>query len=150
MQSRTLRTKIAAAALLLAPLAALVAAQPAAAQSRFEEHHFVRDQRAPDIYAITPQQGDRVGEHGLTRISARFSDDRSGVDPRGVTLRVDGRDVTRHARVDRDDIRYADNLRPGRHFAELVVRDHAGNLARRAWNFDVGGHDHDRFSDARR
>jgi hypothetical protein len=50
---------------------------------------------------------------------------------------VDGRDVTRHASVDNNDIRYADNLQPGRHRAELVVRDRAGNVARRAWSFQV-------------
>jgi hypothetical protein len=57
---------------------------------------------------------------------------------------VDGRDVTRQARIDRDDIRYADDLRPGRHFAELVVRDRAGNVARQSWSFEVAGRGWDR------
>ena len=139
----TLRTKLAAAALLLVPMGALIAAQPAAAQDRgFDgrpghSQHWQRDTRAPEIFAVSPAQSDRVGERGLTRISARFSDDRSGVNPRSVTLRVDGRDVTGRARLDGDDIRYASDLRPGRHSAELLVRDRAGNLARRAWTFDV-------------
>jgi hypothetical protein len=30
-----------------------------------------------------------------------------------------------------------ENLRPGRHVAEVMVRDRAGNLARRTWAFDV-------------
>jgi len=154
MQSKTLRTKIAAAALLLAPLGALVAAQPAAAQTRSDDHggyheRFAPDRRAPTIFDVTPQQGERVSERGLTRISARFSDDRSGIDMRSVSLRIDGRDVTGRARMDGDDIRYADNLRPGRHVADLQVRDRAGNLARRSWVFDVGGRGHDRFGDAR-
>ncbi|MBC5785085.1 hypothetical protein H8N03_19215 [Ramlibacter sp. USB13] len=148
MQS-TLRTRLAAAAMLLVPVGALVAAQPAAAQHRDRDgdrYHSQRfDRRAPDIFDVTPDQGDRVSERGLTRIAARFSDDRSGVDPRTVTLRVDGRDVTRHARVDGNDIRYADNLRPGRHFAEVLVRDRAGNLARRSWAFNVVDRDFGRY-----
>jgi len=149
-----LRTKLATAALLLAPVGALVAAQPASAQSRSDDHggyhqRFAPDRSAPTIYDVTPQHGDRVSDRGLVRISARFSDDRSGIDPRTVTLRVDGREVTGRARVDGNDIRYADNLRPGRHVADLQVRDRAGNLARRSWTFDVGGRGHDRFGDAR-
>lgn len=138
MQS-TLRTKIAAAAMLLVPMGAMLAAQPAAARdvAKHGPHAVQRDTRAPTIHSITPSQGDRVSERGLTRISAGFSDDRSGVDPRSVTLRVDGRDVTRRARVDGNDIRFADNLRPGRHTAEVVVRDRAGNVSRRAWTFAV-------------
>ena len=138
----TLRTKLAAAAIVLVPVGAMLAAQPAAAQGRDDFHGHgprveQRDRTAPSIFDVTPNQGARVSERGLTRISARFNDDRSGVDPRAVTLRVDGRDVTRHANVDGNDIRYADNLRPGRHAAELVVRDRAGNVSRRAWSFLV-------------
>ena len=161
MQS-TLRTRLAAVAALLVPAAALLAAQPAAAQHREDNIHSLlappqltaeqhrdddfrrhgprwehRDRNAPEIYDVTPDQGARVGDRGLTRIAARFNDDRSGVDPRSVTLRVDGRDVTGRARIDGDDIRYAEDLRPGRHYAELLVRDRAGNLARRAWTFAV-------------
>jgi hypothetical protein len=164
MQS-TLRSKITAAALLLVPLGALVAATPASAdlvhapfpgevliQSNghkqdardVRDSHDTRDHRAPAIFDVTPSQGARLEDHGVTRISARFNDDRSGIDPRAVTLRVDGRDVTGRARVEGNDIRYAEDLRPGRHFVEVQVRDRAGNLARQAWNFDVAdrGWDH--------
>jgi len=130
--------------MLLVPVAAMLVAQPAAAQHRdfrddrgwgqgWDRDH--RDERAPRIFDVTPDEGDRVSDRGWTRISARFRDRGTGV--AAVSLRVDGRDVTGRARVDYDDIRYADNLQPGRHFAELVVRDHAGNTARRAWSFDV-------------
>ena len=155
-----LRSRIAAAGLALASVGALVTAQPASAQvvvapgaspavvvpaipyghDRHDGDRFHRDDRAPAIYDMTPSQGDRVSERGFTRISARFNDERSGVDPRDVRLRIDGRDVTRRARIDHDDIRYADDLRPGRHFAELQVRDRAGNVARQAWSFQVVGH----------
>lgn len=135
----TLRKHIATAALLLVPAGALLGVQPAFAQHRDYDgprwQH--RDREAPQIVAVTPSQGSRISERGVVNITARYNDDRSGVDVRSVTLRVDGRDVTHRARLDGNDIRYVDNLRPGRHFAELVVRDRAGNVARRAWSFDV-------------
>lgn len=144
MQS-TLRTKIAAATALLLPLSALLVAQPAAAQHRYDyrpARYEVRDRQAPRILAVTPTQSQRVSDRGRTEIAARFNDQGSGVAARSVTLRVDGRDVTRHARVDYDDIRYADNLRPGRHVALLTVRDRAGNTSQRSWSFDVVDYEH--------
>lgn len=155
----TLRSSAAAAAMLLAPIGAMLVAQPAAAQQGFgysqpavvaqqqdfrgdrdrwehRDNRYRRDDRGPWIGDIVATQGER----GWTRISARFGDQGSGVDFRSVVLRVDGRDVTHRARVDGDDIRFADDLRPGRHVAELVVRDRAGNASRRSWTFDVTGH----------
>jgi hypothetical protein len=142
----TLRSKIAAAAMLLVPVGAMLAVTPASAEHRdgysdrghgygHDRDRFRGDNRAPRIFDVTPDHGDVVSERGWTRISARFRDRDSGVAT--VSLRVDGRDVTGRARVDSNDIRYAENLRPGRHFAELVVRDHAGNTSRRTWVFDV-------------
>lgn len=140
----TLRSKLAAAVVLLVPMGAMLAAQPAAAQHSdgysdrgYERHNrdFRRDHRAPRITDVTPDHGERVGERGWTRISARFHDRGTGV--ASVRLRVDGRDVTGQARVHDDGIRYAENLQPGRHFAELVVRDRAGNATRQSWSFDV-------------
>jgi hypothetical protein len=144
----TLRSRLAAAVMLLLPVGAMLAASPASAEHRDGAHDrghgtshdrdvFRGDQRAPRIFDVTPEQGDRVSERGFTRISARFGDRGAGV--AAVTLRVDGRDVTRRAHVDGNDIRYAENLAPGRHWAELVVRDRAGNTARRNWAFDVVG-----------
>ena len=143
----TLRSKLAVAVMLLVPVSAMLVASPASAQHRdgaydrgqgsSHDRDYRGDHRAPRIFDVTPEHGDRVSERGLTRISARFGDLGAGV--AAVTLRVDGRDVTRRAQVDGDDIRYADNLAPGRHWAELVVRDRAGNTARRNWVFDVVG-----------
>ena len=95
------------------------------------------DQRGPQITDVTPSHGDRIADQGRTRISARYGDSRSGVDLSSVQLRVDGRDVTRFSRYDEDSIRYREDLAPGRHHAELVVRDRAGNVSRRSWSFDV-------------
>jgi len=59
-----------------------------------------------------------------------------------VLLRVDGRDVSPRVRIEEDLVRYAEDLPAGRHNAELVVRDRAGNSARRSWSFDVAQRDH--------
>jgi hypothetical protein len=107
------------------------------------DHGPRRDDRAPVVTGLTPSHGDRVGDRRDTRIAARLADEGSGIDPRSVTLRVDGRDVTRRARVDNDEVSYREDLRPGRHVAEVVVRDRAGNTTRRAWSFDVV--DRDRY-----
>lgn len=134
-----LRKRIAPAAVLLASAGALLGAQPAFAQHRDYDgpRWHQQDRQAPRIFDLTPSQSDRVSERGRVQIAARFHDERSGVDQRSVTLRVDGRDVTRRASVDGNDVRYTENLRPGRHVAEVIVRDRAGNVARRSWTFDV-------------
>jgi hypothetical protein len=127
-----------AAALLLAPLAALTLAQQAHADTRFHDHRHVQaDHRAPRVSIVTPANGARIDARGRAHISALLSDDRSGVDPRSVHLRVDGRDVTRFARVTPAEVRVSEDLRPGRHIAQLQVRDRAGNTSRVAWSFDV-------------
>jgi hypothetical protein len=99
------------------------------------------DQRGPQVSDVSPSQGDRVSERGLTRISARVHDMGSGIDPSSIVLRIDGRVVHGPVRLHGDEIRYREDLRPGRHWAELTVRDRAGNTTRRAWSFDVVDHD---------
>lgn len=142
----TLRSRIAAAAMLLGTVGAMLAATPASAEHRdgyydrgnghgYDRDRFRGDNRPPRIFDVTPDHGEQVSERGWTRISARFFDRGTGVAT--VRMHVDGRDVTGRARVDADGIRYAENLPPGRHFAELVVQDHAGNTSRRTWVFDV-------------
>lgn len=92
-----------------------------------------RDHHGPQVEVFAPSQGER----GWTRLVARVTDDASGFDPASVVLRIDGRDVTGRVRVNGDSIRYAENLYPGRHVAELMVRDRAGNATQRSWAFDV-------------
>jgi hypothetical protein len=103
-----------------------------------------RDGQPPQITQLSPGNGDRLGERGRVQIGARLSDDGRGVDRNSVTLRVDGRDVTRQARITDDEVQYRADLDPGRHSVELAVRDRAGNLARKAWSFDVVDADRDR------
>ena len=170
----TLRSQLAAAAMLLVPVGAMFTAAPAAAASTFLQSiivdvanenqrranaeagiapdyghdpragyygrdGYVRDNRPPQIVSVFPANGARVDDSGRTQIAARFDERGSGV--ANVNLLVDGRDVTHRARVDGNEVRYAENLRPGRHVAELVVRDRAGNTTRRSWSFDVVDHD---------
>jgi hypothetical protein len=103
-----------------------------------------RDEQAPQIAQVTPEQGERVSGRGWTRITARVSDDRSGIER--VTMRVDGRDVSSRVRIEEGEVRYAEDLPRGRHTVDLQVRDRAGNVARRSWSFEVierdrrGGH----------
>ena len=66
---------------------------------------------------------------------ARFQDDETGV--AAVSLSVDGRDVSGRARLNGGELRYAEDLRPGLHWAQLAVTDRAGNTARRTWQFNV-------------
>lgn len=105
---------------------------------RDRDDRFGRDERPPVVSDVSPAQGERVGTRGQVRISARLQDEgRSGVDPASVTLRVNGRDVTRDARVSEEAVEYRADLPAGRYTAELALRDRAGNVARRSWTFDV-------------
>lgn len=155
---KSIRSTLAAAVMLAVPTAAMLVAQPAAAQHRAivasegygyndgyaYRHH--RDQRPPQIVDVTPDQGERVDDRGRTRISARVVDQGSGV--RSVALRIDGRDVSDRVRFDGQDVRYREDLAPGRHVAELAVRDRAGNVTRHSWSFVVVDRDrHDRRGD---
>ena len=106
-----------------------------------------RDERPPQITDLFPGNGERIGERGRAEISARLSDEGSGIDPGGVRLRLNGRDVTGDARVSPDEIRYRSDLPPGRYTAEVTARDQAGNQTVKAWTFDVmAGGDRDRVS----
>lgn len=96
-----------------------------------------RDNSAPRITQLSPANGTRVDERGRTFIQARLSDTGTGVDPRSVRLVVDGLDVTGNAHVTADTVAYREELGRGQHRAELVVRDHAGNVNRSAWTFRV-------------
>jgi hypothetical protein len=96
-----------------------------------------RDDRPPVIADLTPANGERVGDRGRARISARLEDEGSGIDRDSVRLRLNGRDVTSEVRVSSNDVNYRGDLDPGRYTAELTVRDRAGNTTTKAWTFDV-------------
>lgn len=95
------------------------------------------DQQPPQISNVTPANGETVAERRRTRIAASLADVGSGIDAASVRLSVDGVDVTRNAEITADQVRWRENLGIGRHNAELVVRDRAGNSTRTAWSFRV-------------
>jgi len=103
-----------------------------------------RDERAPQITELTPDNAERVTERNNLRIAARISDDGSGIAPGSVRLRLNGRDVTPDTRVTDDRVVYRDDLAPGRYTAELTVRDRAGNASTKSWGFDVVDRDRER------
>lgn len=104
---------------------------------RDDDDNQARDRVAPVVSDLSPADGGRVDERGRVRISARVTDAGSGIDNKSVRLRIDGQDVSDRARLRDDTVHYRDNLAPGRHTAELLVRDEAGNATRQAWNFRV-------------
>lgn len=98
-----------------------------------------RDNRAPTISRLTPEQGDIVSPQGTVLISGAFDDgDGRGVNPQSVRLTIDGRDVTPRADITPERFSYRSDLPPGRYTAEVVARDYAGNAVNRSWSFDVG------------
>lgn len=95
------------------------------------------DERPPQITDLTPANGERVDDRRNTRVTARLDDEGSGIDTDSVRMRINGRDVTSEARVNDNRIVWRDDLEPGRHTAEVRVRDRAGNTSSKAWTFDV-------------
>lgn len=96
-----------------------------------------RDDRAPQITELLPPNGERIGDRGRAHISARLSDEGSGIDRDSVHLRLNGRDVGPDLRVSENDVNYRADLPPGRYTAELTVRDRAGNATTKTWSFEV-------------
>lgn len=106
-------------------------------ERRDERRDARRDDRPPQITDMTPAHGERVSERGRTQLSAKLSDEGTGIDVSSVRLRLAGRDVTNDARVTSDEINYRSDLNPGRYTAELAVKDNAGNMTTKSWTFDV-------------
>lgn len=96
-----------------------------------------RDDRAPQITDMSPANGERVTERGRATISARLTDEGTGIDPNSVRLRLDGRDVSNELRLAGEELRYRSDLEPGRYKAELSVRDNAGNTTTKTWGFEI-------------
>lgn len=114
------------------------------------EPEVARDNRPPTITDVFPANGDRVSERGQTRITAKVTDEGSGIDESSARLRIDGRTVNDFRIVD-NELRYRSDLDVGRHTAELSIRDNAGNTTTQAWTFNIidrdrDGRDRDRVS----
>jgi Copper amine oxidase N-terminal domain len=92
------------------------------------------DAVAPEIRNALPTGNVNVG---VPDISASYGDLGSGIDTKGVTLRVGGVDVTKQASITSDFIFYrpANPLKNGTQNIELIVKDLAGNSVSAKWNF---------------
>jgi hypothetical protein len=112
-------------------------ARPAERQAERVVERRPRDTRPPQISDLTPSNGDRVRERRTTEVSARLTDDESGIDRSTVVMRLNGRDVTKRVSFEGNEVSFRDDLDDGRYTAEVVARDKAGNFARRSWTFEV-------------
>ena len=103
-----------------------------------------RDTTAPTITRIEPAENAVLSASpspGATttnvRISVTYADDR-GIDPKGVRLVLDGRDVAPLGIVTNSSVTYSADLDPGVHVVLAEVKDTSGNVARRSWQFSIG------------
>ncbi|MBC8065474.1 MAG: hypothetical protein H7Y17_11620, partial [Chlorobia bacterium] len=100
---------------------------------------FQIDNQPPIITATTPDLNGRVNSL-RPNITAVFDDQSgTGVDQEGISISVDGRDVTNDATITASLLVYKPSqpLTPGRHDVELSVRDRAGNRTNKSWSFNV-------------
>lgn len=99
----------------------------------------VGNNRPPQIGNLMPREGTVVAR-GPTQVSGNFDvASGGGVDPRTVRITISGRDVTALSQITPREFTFQGMLPPGRHTAEVVVADRAGNVAQKTWSFDVGG-----------
>lgn len=92
------------------------------------------DAVSPEIRNASPTGNVNVG---VPDISASYGDMGSGVDTKGVMLKVGGVDVTKKASITSDFIFYRPEnpLKNGTQNIELIVKDMAGNSVSAKWNF---------------
>jgi len=97
------------------------------------EQQVTIDSAAPRITRLLPQDNARLTDHSPT-ITASFTDDGSEIDPKAVTLSVNGVDVTRNAHITTRTLTYrAHNLPDGPVDLHLAVADNARNTTEADW-----------------
>ncbi|MBC7881805.1 MAG: hypothetical protein H7Y37_10780 [Anaerolineae bacterium] len=99
----------------------------------------VNDKEPPTVQNLFPADSS-VATTDRPKISGVFDDGRgTGVDPKSVRIRFDGRDVTRGARITATSFNYQlpRALLPGQYRVEVDLKDLAGNVGRSTWAFDV-------------
>jgi hypothetical protein len=115
-------------------------------EERQERREARNDRTAPQITDMTPAHGERIGERGRAHVTARLSDEGSGIDAGSVRLRLGGRDVTAESRITENEVNFRGDLEPGRYTVELSVRDQAGNMTSKSWTFDILDRQRERVS----
>jgi hypothetical protein len=96
------------------------------------------DSKPPTILDRIPEPNTRVNST-RPNISAAFEDQGSGVWPPSMRLLVNGRDVSKEARVTANFVSYtpAEPLPPGETTVVLAIDDKTTNEAKVEWKFDV-------------
>lgn len=99
------------------------------------------DETAPVISNETPTEDQTIGTPTIT---ADYTDGytdggNSGVDTSGITLLLDGEDITSSATAGGSSVTFtpAEALEDGEYTVELTVPDNAGNVATLSWSFMV-------------
>jgi hypothetical protein len=99
----------------------------------------VNDKQAPTVQNLLPVDSS-VAATDRPKISGVFDDGRgTGVDPKSVRLRFDGKDVTREAKITAESFNYqpSRSLLPGQYRVEVDLKDLSGNVGRSTWSFEV-------------
>lgn len=99
----------------------------------------VNDKEPPTVQNLFPADSSVVITE-RPKISGVFDDGRgTGIDPKSVRIRFDGRDVTREAKITATSFNYQLSrvLLPGQYRVEVELKDLSGNLGRSTWTFDV-------------
>jgi hypothetical protein len=96
-----------------------------------------RDAEPPQVFSTKPATSTNETR---PKIMARFKDEGAGIDEQKLTLRVDGKDVTKQAQIDDSWLSYrsAAPLAAGRHEVRLSVQDRLGNRNDTDWSFNIG------------
>lgn len=100
----------------------------------------VKDNDPPLIKNLSPQNNELVSAQSRLFISGSFDDGAgSGVDPRTVQIKLDGRDITSQAVITPNFFSYqpSSSLSLGNHQVEVSAKDMAGQSVRTSWRFEV-------------
>jgi hypothetical protein len=95
---------------------------------------FTLENVAPSVTDTTPSG---VDETGMPVVSAKFSDDGTGINKASVKLMLDDKAVDASVTESAASYRPADVLKKGKHIAKLSVADLAGNITEHAWEFSI-------------
>ncbi|HET6991342.1 MAG TPA: hypothetical protein VFJ43_08470, partial [Bacteroidia bacterium] len=89
---------------------------------------FYADTTAPVISQVKPIDNLRTNQKGIL-ISAKFSDEKAGVDPKSISLEVDGKDVTGQITLGNNQVSFiVTEPEEGLHTFKIKCADLVGNL----------------------
>jgi len=101
-----------------------------------ESWSFIIDFTEPEVTLLSPSDKSTVSS--LYSISAKLSDEYSGIDEDSIVFKVDNVDITSYASYSKGYLAYpAGGIGGGNHSAEIWADDLAGNDAFIYWTFNV-------------